>query len=50
MYDLTGTCVYRKLNAGSNLVNLETDKFPKGMYVLKVRDEWHKISRKILIQ
>ena len=49
MYDLTGTCVYRKLNVGSNLVNLETDKFPKGMYVLKVRDEMDKISRKIVI-
>jgi hypothetical protein len=50
IYDLTGTCVYRNLNAGSNRGDLETDKFSKGMYVLKVRNERETISRKIVIQ
>lgn len=50
IYDLTGTCLYRNLIAGSNRIDLNTDNFPKGMYVLKVRDERDKISRKIVIQ
>jgi hypothetical protein len=50
IYDLTGTCVYRNLNTGSNRIDLETDNLPKGLYVLKVRDERDKISRKIVIQ
>jgi hypothetical protein len=50
IYDLTGTCLYRNVNINSNRIDLETDKFPKGMYVLKVRDERAKISRKIVIQ
>jgi hypothetical protein len=50
MYDLTGTCIYRNLNAGSNRVELETHNLPKGMYVLKIRDEGNTISRRIVIQ
>ncbi|MBW6533516.1 MAG: T9SS type A sorting domain-containing protein [Mariniphaga sp.] len=50
IYDLSGTCVYQSLNAGSNRVDLETDKLPKGMYVLKVRDERDTISQKIVIK
>ena len=50
IYDLTGTCLYRNLNTGSNRIELETQNLPKGMYVLKVRDERDKISRKIVIQ
>ena len=50
IYDLTGTCLYRNLNAGSNRIDLETDNLPKGLYVLKVRDERDTISRKIVIQ
>jgi hypothetical protein len=50
IYDLTGTCVYRNLNTGSNRIDLETDNLPKGLYVLKIRDERDTISRKIVIQ
>jgi hypothetical protein len=50
IYDLTGTCLYRNLNADSNRIDLNTDNFPKGMYVLKVRDERDTISRRIVIQ
>jgi hypothetical protein len=50
IYDLTGTCVYQNLNAGSNRVEMETHNLPKGMYVLKIRDEGNTISRRIVIQ
>jgi hypothetical protein len=50
IYDLTGTCFYRKINIETNRVELGTDKLPKGMYVLKVRDERNTISRKIVVQ
>jgi hypothetical protein len=50
IYDLTGACLYRNLNTGSNRIELDTDKLPKGMYVLKVRNEQDTISRKIVIQ
>ena len=50
IYDLTGICLYRSLNIVSNRIDLETDKLPKGMYILKVRVEQDKISRKIVIQ
>jgi hypothetical protein len=50
IYDLTGTCLYRNFNTGSNRIDLETNNLPKGMYVLKVRNEQDKISRKIVIQ
>ncbi len=50
IYDLTGTCLYRNVNINSNRIDLETAKLPKGMYVLKVRDERDTISRKIVIQ
>ena len=50
IYDLTGTCLYRNLNPGLNRLDLKTDNLPKGMNVLKVRDEQDKSSHKIIIQ
>lgn len=50
IYDLAGICLYRKLNIETNQIDLNTDHFPKGIYVLKVRDERDTISRKIVIQ
>jgi len=50
IYDLTGTCLYRKLNIETNRIDLNTDNLPKGLYILKIRDERDTISRKIVIQ
>ena len=50
IYDLTGTCLYQKFYTETNRIDLNTDYFPKGMYVLKVKDERDTISSKIVIQ
>jgi hypothetical protein len=50
IYDLTGTCLYQNLNINSNRIDLKTDNFSKGMYILKVKDEQDENSHKIIIQ
>ncbi len=51
MYDLAGNCVYNNSGFSDNGVLINTDKFPKGMYVLQIDSNDNLlVSEKVILQ
>lgn len=46
--DLSGKVLYRQIHQENNQIDLSVSKFPKGMYLLEIKNEQHKAVRKLV--